>query len=342
MKKDQKIKISVIIPAYNTEAYLERAVKSVCAQTYDKTYMEIIIVDDGSTDDTGKIADRLAAEHDGIHVFHQANAGLSAARNVGILKATGDFLGFVDSDDYIAPSMYETLANLAISTGALVVQAGRTEISETGERLQDVVQPSLQVETISAQAYLKSLLLHEGDSSFCTKLMARSLFSGQNLFKEGRYNEDFLLLINMIPVMGPLVKAPIEGYFVVYRSGSLTRKATGERDSFPLVYRDIVRNADEAYTMVCRSFPELEEVAMRFSLVQRLDYLLHIPVSLMKKHNKPYMKVKKYLSAHRQEIRINPYLSDKQRKNLLILSYAPKFSRSLHAVVMKLRKKRGN
>ncbi len=91
------MKVSVIIPVYNVKPYLERCVQSVLGQTYKD--IEIILVDDGSTDGSGQLCDELAAEHSQIRVIHQENQGLSAARNIGIQQATGEYIVFVDSDD---------------------------------------------------------------------------------------------------------------------------------------------------------------------------------------------------------------------------------------------------
>lgn len=99
--------ISVIIPIYNVEEYLEKCVNSVLNQTYSD--LEIILVDDGSTDNSGKICDELKNKDNRIIVIHQENQGLSAARNAGIAKALGEYIAFVDSDDYIMEDMYETL-----------------------------------------------------------------------------------------------------------------------------------------------------------------------------------------------------------------------------------------
>lgn len=99
--------ISIIIPIYNTEKYLEKCVESVRGQSYQN--LEIILVDDGSTDNSGKLADDFAAKDKRIKVIHQKNAGQSAARNAGIRQAKGDFVSFVDSDDEIAPDFIKEL-----------------------------------------------------------------------------------------------------------------------------------------------------------------------------------------------------------------------------------------
>ena len=108
--------ISVIVPVYKVEKYLRKCVDSILVQTYKN--LEIILVDDGSPDNCGKICDEYAAKDSRIKVIHQQNGGLSAARNAGLDIATGEYIGFVDSDDYIAPDMYEKLYEALKKAGA--------------------------------------------------------------------------------------------------------------------------------------------------------------------------------------------------------------------------------
>lgn len=104
---EYKEKISVIIPVYNVEKYLKFCLDSVLEQSYKN--LEIILIDDGSTDGCGKICDEYALIDNRIKVIHKINGGLADARNVGLKSATGDFIGFLDSDDYIYPTFYEEL-----------------------------------------------------------------------------------------------------------------------------------------------------------------------------------------------------------------------------------------
>lgn len=104
-------KISIIVPVYNVEKYLDECVKSLLVQTH--TDLEILLIDDGSKDNSGKICDEWAKRDSRIFVFHKENGGASDARNYGLCHATGDYVGFVDSDDYIMPQMYERLLELS-------------------------------------------------------------------------------------------------------------------------------------------------------------------------------------------------------------------------------------
>lgn len=106
-KEQQTECISVIVTAYNIEAYLERSVHSICQQTYQN--LEIILVDDGSTDKSGELCDRMAKEDARIRVIHKKNGGLAEARNAGMDIAAGSLIGFVDGDDYIDMDMYEKM-----------------------------------------------------------------------------------------------------------------------------------------------------------------------------------------------------------------------------------------
>lgn len=105
-------KLSIVVPVYNVEKYLERCINSLVAQTFSD--YEIILVDDGSTDNSGKICDQFAKLNNKIKVIHKENGGLSSARNAGIDIATGKYIGFVDSDDWIEPDMYYNLYNAAV------------------------------------------------------------------------------------------------------------------------------------------------------------------------------------------------------------------------------------
>ena len=118
--------ISVIVPVYNIIEYLPRCVHSITSQTYEN--LELLLVDDGSTDGTGELCDRLAAEDGRIRVFHKENGGSSSARNLGISQAKGEYLGFVDSDDYVEPDMYERLYGGICEYQVKVAQIGRDEI----------------------------------------------------------------------------------------------------------------------------------------------------------------------------------------------------------------------
>lgn len=323
-------KISVIVPVYNSIDCLERCVRSICAQTY--TELEILLIDDGSTDGTDALCESLAAQDCRIRICHKKNGGASSARNMGIGLAVGKYLGFVDSDDYIEPDMYELMMNAIQERQVSVVQISRDEVDEAGRRLPDVCVPPEDVRFCGAQDFLKELLLHRGDCSFCTKLVKRELFATHK-FPEGVLNEDFSLLVEMLQEIDGIMILPKQCYHVVSRQESTTRRRT--KNSFSRVFMDIVDNADMMQFLVDEKYPQLHDYAVRFNLYQRLDYLLHVPIVQMTRDNEFYNKVKKYLRGHVRDTMRNPYLTRKNKIYLLLLTIAPRTVRSVHAWKMK-------
>ena len=333
-------KVTLIIPIYNIEReYLTRCVDSVCSQTYGN--LEIILVDDGSTDGTAVLCDELAAKWNAkfssgksertVTVFHKANGGSSSARNYGIDRAHGEFLGFIDSDDYIDDD-YVSLMMDAIEEGGLkMAQISRDEIAADGSRLADVCTPPDSKITISAHDQLRELLMHRGDCSFCTRLTAKQLFE-QRRFPEGKLNEDFLLLIQMLADIDEYVILPKQAYHVFYRPDSNSRRT--DREDFSRVFVDIVDNADYAEELVANNYPDLQEIATRFALYQRLDYLLHIPISQMTRENEFYMNVWRYLK--RSHFYGNKYLTVKNKIYLGLLRINPRTIRKIHRAIKSL------
>ncbi len=328
--KDASLPISVIVPAYNAMDCLERCIDSLHNQTMPN--IEIIIVDDGSTDQTGALAEKLALTDKRIRVLHRENGGSSAARNTGIEEARGEYLGFVDCDDYVEPMMFERLLRAATEEDLKMVQISRDERNEDGTRRPDVCIPPENAEIFDTRHIMRELLLHRGDCSFCTRITHRSLFEDPAMrFPEKELNEDFNLLVRMLPRLRNVAILPDQDYHVVYRMGSNSR--TADKNEFPQVFTDIVTNADRVRKIVQRSYPELSGEAERFWLFQRLEYMLHIPIGMMTGDNDFYNKVKKDLRENRKEVRRNPYLTKKEKRNLMLLATAPKTVRILHRMM---------
>lgn len=322
--------ITVIIPTYNIMEYLPRCVHSVTAQTYEK--LEIILVDDGSTDGTGELCDKLELEDRRIQVFHKENGGSSSARNLGLEMATGEYVGFVDSDDYIEPDMYERLLKAIEDYGVTASQIGRDEIDEQGRVLPNICEPPEEMEVWGSREFLRELLMHRGDCSFCTKLIRRDLF-WKNPFPEQKLNEDFRLLVQMLPEIGKLVSLPGQAYHVFYRIGSNSRKK--DRETFSRVFADCVENANMVEKMVAERYPELSGTAFRFGVFQRLEYLLHIPISQMEKDNGMYREIVTYLRKNWFRSMRNPILTGKNKIYHTLFAIAPRGVRKMHRQLKK-------
>ena len=320
--------ISIIIPIYNIMDCLEKCVDSCINQTYRN--IEIIMVDDGSTDGTGELCDKLKEKDSRIRVFHKENGGSSSARNLGIEQAKGDYLGFVDSDDFISATMYEHLMTAIQEYDVSIAQVSRDEIDDRGNKLPDVCTPPKKAFFCTSDEFMKELLMHRGDCSFCTKLIKKELFADKK-FPVGKLNEDFFLLLQMLKEVEGIYILPEQHYHVFYRIGSNTRKK--DKNEFSRVFKDIVDNADVAQEIVDKQYPQLREVCIRFGLFQRLDYMLHIPVVQMNSDNEFYVGVKKHLRKHMKDTLMNPYLTKKNKIYLMLLTIAPKMVRVVHQKV---------
>ncbi len=325
--------ISIIVPVYNMEEYLERCVNSILKQTYSN--LDIILVDDGSTDSSLQICNMMQESDARIRVFHKENGGSSSARNLGIAEAKGEYFGFVDSDDYIEEDMYWQLMEGILHYDLSIAQIARDEISEDGSMRPFVCRPPETNVVYSSEQFMRDLLLHIGDCSFCTKLLKRDLFS-ELKFPDGALNEDFYLLIQFLQKGLSIVSLPYIGYHVFYKSDSNTR--TTDPEAFSRVYIDIITNADLAMSICKKSFPKLRTQASRFALFQRLEYFLHIPISRMLWKDKFYRTQVGYLRLHGLQILLNPYLTRKNKSYLYLFLLAPKWIRKIHRAKMKTQK----
>ena len=325
--------ITVIIPVYNTLEYLPRCVESVRAQTYQN--LEILLVDDGSTDGSGELCDRFAAEDARIRVLHKKNGGSSSARNLGLSECRGDYVGFVDSDDHVDPDMYETLLTGLSGAEASIAQVGRDEIDVQGNLMANICDPPESKELISAEDFFRELLMHRGDCSFCTKLFRRELLREER-FPEGKLNEDFYLLIRILCGSEGVVSLPGRKYHVFYRLGSNSRKK--DPNDFSRVYADCVENADLAAQLVEKHYPGLGETAFRFGVFQRLEYLLHVPIPQMNRENKVYVEIVRFLRRNWGHVLRNKILTKKNKAYATAFAVMPRGIRVLHKGWMKVRK----
>lgn len=174
--------ISVIVPVYNVEPYLGICLDSIVNQTYRD--LEILVIDDGSTDGCDVICDEYKERDERIRVFHTENRGLSAARNRGLKEANGEWIGFVDSDDWIESDMYETLVKKAEKSGADIVECGI--FREYSDRTEENTKRTLDLTGVEA---IHALLQGEIFNTVWNKLWHRKTLENIR-FPEGRVYED--------------------------------------------------------------------------------------------------------------------------------------------------------
>ena len=212
----EKPLLSIIVPVYDVENYLQKCIDSILAQTF--TDFELILVEDGSPDGCPALCDAAAAKDARIRVLHQKNGGLSAARNAGLDAARGAWIGFVDSDDYIAPEMYETLYKAVQSTGADLALCDYAEVDEAGVPCQ-----SMHVRLGKKDFTGRELLKNATDSMIqpaWNKLYRRAVFA-QLRYPEGKLNEDLFLIPKICLQIQKAVVVPKALYYYVQRGGSI-------------------------------------------------------------------------------------------------------------------------
>lgn len=228
--------ISIIVPVYKVELYLEKCIKSILDQTYKN--LEILLVDDGSPDRSGILCDDWAKVDSRIKVIHQENKGASAARNAALRVATGDYIGFVDSDDYVAPEMYEVLLNTIIQSGKKISCCGAYRAIDnkglepfSGVKISGV----LDIDTA-----LDKLFYWDLDTAVWSKLFERSIWKNV-FFPEGEINEEFSILIPLFVKSGGVACTNQRLYYYRQNSTSVTSTWIFNEKQVDVVYKNIYR-----------------------------------------------------------------------------------------------------
>lgn len=208
--------ISIIVPVYNVEQYLEKCVKSIIGQTYEN--IEIILIDDGSEDESGKICDKLKLIDNRIKVIHKENGGLSDARNVGLKIAKGEYIGFVDSDDYIKEDMFETLYNLNKKYNSEISIVSYYEIYK--DKL-IAVRESEEVKQFDKIEAIKELLKDRNIQSYAwNKLFKKELFNNLE-FPTNKNFEDIATTLLLFEKSKKVVLLEQPKYYYVRRDNSI-------------------------------------------------------------------------------------------------------------------------
>ena len=215
--------ISVIVPIYNVEDYLEKCIVSIQNQTYKE--IEIILVDDGSPDNCGRICDEYAKTDTRIKVIHKVNGGLSDARNAGISYAVGQYIVFVDADDYIHPQMLEVLYHNLIMEDADISVCGFRNVIEE----EKVLLPLLDVNSIPRESFCDLDIMEQLEyNNLITvvawnKLYRRKLFLNLR-YPKGKVHEDEFIIHQILHLCKKVVYTKEKLYYYLQRKGSITEK----------------------------------------------------------------------------------------------------------------------
>ena len=247
---EHKPLISVVVPVYNVEKYLDKCVQSIRAQSLPQ--LEILLVDDGSTDGSGAMCDSCAKEDDRIRVIHKENGGLADARNRGIDEAAADLVAFIDSDDFIEPDMMELLYTNMQRENADVSICGIYHLY--ADRLK---RESATVDYTTLSGVEAAALVLRGDKisvNAVNKLFKKEIFNGIR-FPVGKLSEDAFIMVKLLAGVKTVVIDTAPKYYYVHREDSITTSRYKPRDM----------NVIEAYTenrsFIQQNHPEYMELA---------------------------------------------------------------------------------
>lgn len=227
LENNRNKKISIIIPVYNVEMYLEKCMQSILNQTYSN--LEIILINDGSKDASGEICEKIAKKDNRVCVIHKENGGASSARNKGLEVATGDYIGFVDADDYITKDMYQYLYDLLTDNDADIAMCDFTrDSSKLDENIQDG-----QLKYYETAEEIQDFFYRVNGEPSCYSIWNR-LFKKEVLqdvrFIEGKITEDVLFTYDVYKNTKKIVSSNLRKYLYVKNESGVTRSKLCKKD----------------------------------------------------------------------------------------------------------------
>lgn len=258
MEKKQPL-VSVIVPVYNVEDYLAECVESIRNQTYPE--LEIILVDDGSTDGSGRLCDALAAQDARIRVIHKENGGLSDARNVGMRSAGGTYFAFVDSDDALPRNAVARMCSQCEAQDADIAIA---EVCAFSQKIPLLMEQMADEVVLSAKEAMRRMFLHQdiGHEAW-GKLYRRALWEKQR-FPKGMLYEDYATIYGVVAESKRVVVLREPLYYYRVRSGSIMQSGIREKN---LVLLDV---GEQVTQFISQKMPGLKEEAEYLQLVTSL------------------------------------------------------------------------
>lgn len=276
--------VSIIVPIYNAEKYLDSCIQSVLRQTY--TNWELILIDDGSTDKSGRIAEEYGFADERITVFHQKNLGVSLARNQGIDEATGNYVVFLDADDELIEDCLAKTVNIAEETNADVV-AGRS--CENQELFQD------RIIWTGAEALENSLKDHLFTYSACAKLIRREFIGKTRFTPDIRISEDSYFVFQLLCKQNVFVLTNDVIYFYRANSESSSRTVFSEK------YFDILKVSDLKYKKIEEQFPQMHDLAKNMLLKARMNVLRILAVRTRDEYRDVEKKLLEYILDNKED-----------------------------------------
>ena len=303
--------ISIIVPIYNVGKYLPKCIESILNQTFKN--FELILVNDGSTDNSGVVCDDYAKKDTRIKIIHKSNGGVSSARNAGLYVAKGEYIGFVDPDDYIDKNMYEKLYRLCIDNNSDIAICrfnreinGKIQNKESTEEIIELNNMVAMNELFKGNLYRFSL---------CNKLFSKKCFNDV-LFPEERIHEDLSTTYKLFANSKKAVYINYCGYIYVRRENSILTSTYNEKrlQAF-IAWDEIIEFIDKNYYEI------IEQVIATFTYwcVDNILYILNQVNNSQKKNN--YLNIiQKYTTKYYIYIKRNNILSRSYKLRIRIFN----------------------
>lgn len=324
---DSKYLVSIIIPVYNVEKYLKKCVESIIHQSFDK--YEVILVDDGSSDQGGAICDQFANRFANVSAYHRVNEGLSAARNFGVLKAKADYVIFVDSDDYVDSSYVSELWDLIVKFKVQIAVTGFKKENEAGQ-ITGIISPSKEVSIPSAAALKKMCYGAELPIMAVGKIYNRR-FLLSHPYPLGKLHEDIATTYLLLDSTPYIALGPSASYHYIQRKESIVNQRFSPQHLYSLeASMNVIEYFRKWYPgLLLDGYGRLalESVAIihRTFRASKADY------------KKVGMIVRKLLENHWKEVFKNKCIPNKTRIQLLLFKNLPFFYRNIYITFDKFR-----
>lgn len=300
--------ITVIVPVYNVINCLERCVNSILSQTYKN--LEIILVDDGSTDGSAALCDRFKEREPRIQVIHKKNGGLSSARNMGITLAEGSYIAFIDSDDWIKDDMIEKLYHACRRYSVNIACCGRYKVYESG-KAQEVNTLNECTVWSGTEALKRLLTWNKVDSSVCDKLWKRELFC-KDSFPINRLHEDIPITYLKLWKEERIAHVGLPLYYYWQRDKSISRNLFS-KGNMDLFYYSLKINKD-----IKTHYSELKNEADFFTFKNILYLMLLFDTKCKRQYKADYHKLRKYFNKTYRFALISRYTSPYEKVKIII------------------------
>ncbi len=310
--------ISVIVPVYNVEKYLERCANSILAQTYRD--FELLLVDDGSTDGSGAMCDKLARSDGRVRVLHKENGGLSDARNFGLDHMRGEYVTFIDSDDYIGPKYLQVLIGMMENKSVDMTVVSMVSVSTENVEFLDSNDETLVWSR--DQAFKEIAVGRKTGVSACAKLFKAALFI-ETRFPKGRYYEDMLTTPYVIEKCDQVCYSSSVQYYYYQRDDSIMHSVSDKKVD------DWNEGIEKLYQYANRYFPRSKDCVICRYINHGFDGMINKMID-----GDGYVKrAREFQRRHMiwwRKALTNPYLTRREKVRTLLFMISPVLYRTAY------------